>query len=95
MEAIQAEITRIASEVTVIAATEDDVREEMKAAKARVDELQARRDEIDAALEKKRQEIQSYHANLDKIEDYTRLQSGIDFVNDQLEILGMCCSIKK
>ena len=88
MEAIQAEITRIASEVTVIAATEDDVREEMKAAKARVDELQARRDEIDAALEKKRQEIQSYHANLDKIEDYTRLQSGIDFVNDQLEILG-------
>jgi hypothetical protein len=89
MEAIQAEITRIASEVTVIAATEDDVREEMKAAKVRIDELQARRDEIDAALEKKRQEIQSYHANLDKIEDYTRLQSGIDFVNDQLEILGM------
>lgn len=87
-EAINAEIKRIASELAVIVATEDNVRDEQKTIQKSIKELQERRSEIIDALDEKNQEIQNYRSGLQRFKDYTTLQSGIDFVNDQLTILG-------
>lgn len=87
-EAINAEIKRIASELTVIVATEDNVRDEQETIQKSIRELQERRSEISATLDEKNQEIQNYRSGLQRFKDYTTLQSGIDFVNDQLAILG-------
>ena len=87
-EAINAEIKRIASELAVIVATEDNVRDEQKTLQKSIEELQERRTEISAALDEKNQEIQNYRYNMQRFKDYTTLQNGIDFVNDQLAILG-------
>ncbi|HES5977298.1 hypothetical protein K5I04_07350 [Murdochiella sp. Marseille-P8839] len=88
VEAINAEIKRIASELAVIAATEKSVRGEQETLQHRIKELQDRRAEISDALEEKNQEIQNYRSGMQRFKDYTTLQNGIDFVNDQLAILG-------
>lgn len=88
VEAINAEIKRIASELAVIAATEKSVRGEQEALQHSIKELQERRAEISDALEEKNQEIQNYRSGMQRFKDYTTLQNGIDFVNDQLAILG-------
>lgn len=88
VEAINAEIKRIASELAVIAATEKSVRGEQEALQHSIKELQERRSEISDALEEKNQEIQNYRSGMQRFKDYTTLQNGIDFVNDQLAILG-------
>lgn len=87
-EAINAEIKRIASELAVIAATEKSVRGEQEALQHSIKELQERRAEISDALDEKNQEIQNYRSGMQRFKDYTTLQNGIDFVNDQLAILG-------
>lgn len=87
-EAINAEIKRIASKLAVIVATEDNVRDKQKSIQASIRELQERRAEISVSLDEKNQEIQNYRYNIQRFKDYTKLQSGIDFVNDQLAILG-------
>ena len=88
VEAINAEIRRIASELAIIAATENSVREEQESIRARILELQSRRTDINESLDNKNQEIQNCRSGLQRYKDYTTLQSGIDFVNDQLAILG-------
>lgn len=88
VEAINAEIKRIASELAVIAATEKSVRGEQEALQHSIKELQERRAEISDALDEKNQEIQNYRSGMQRFKDYTTLQNGIDFVNDQLAILG-------
>ncbi len=88
VEAINAEIRRIASELAVIAATENNVREEQESIRAKILELQSRRADINEILDDKNQEIQNCRSGLQRYKDYTTLQSGIDFVNDQLSILG-------
>lgn len=72
----------------MIVATEDNVRDEQEAIQKSIRELQERKSEISATLDEKNQEIQSYRSGLQRFKDYTTLQSGIDFVNDQLAILG-------
>lgn len=88
LEAISAEIKRIASEITVIAATETSVREERESIRRSIEELQVRRAEVNKALNDKNREIQNYRSSLQRFKDYTTLQTGIDFVNDQLAVLG-------
>ena len=88
VEAINGEIKRIAAELAVIAATENSVREEQETIRASIEELQARRADVNEALDKKNREIQNYRSGLQRFKDYTTLQTGIDFVNDQLAILG-------
>ncbi len=88
VEAIDAEIKRIASELAVIVATEDSVRDEQESIRQNIDDLQLRRAAVNKALDDKNREIQSYRSGLQRFKDYTRLQTGINFVNDQLEILG-------
>lgn len=88
MEAINAEIRRIASELTVIAATENNVREEQGSIRRNIEELNVRRAEVNEALNDKNRRIQDYKSGLQRFKDYTTLQNGIDFVNDQLESLG-------
>lgn len=87
-EAIAAEVKRIASELTVIVATEDDVRAEQEIIKKNIKELQARRVRLSQKLDEKNKIIQAYNADLKRYKDYTTLQAGIDFVNEQLETLG-------
>lgn len=88
LEAISAEIKRIASEITVIAATETSVREERESIRKSIEELQVRRTEVNKVLNEKNREIQNYRSSLQRFKDYTTLQTGIDFVNDQLAVLG-------
>lgn len=88
VEAINAEIRRIASELTVIAATETNVKEEQEEIRRSIEELYERRDEVNKALDDKNREIQNYRAGLERFRDYTTLQNGINFVNEQLEVLG-------
>lgn len=87
-DAISAEIKRIASEITVIVATEDDVRSEQESTRKSISELQARRFSINKELDDKNKVIQEYSSDLKRYKDYTTLQVGIDFVNSQLETLG-------
>lgn len=88
MEAIQAEIKRIASELAIIAATENDVRAEQQSINKNILELRDRQKDISRSIEEKTSRINDCKLSLDRFRDYTKLQSGIDFVNDQLEILG-------
>lgn len=88
VEAINAEIRRIASELTVIAATEKNVREEQEEIKRNIEELHIRRNEVNRVLDEKNREIQNYRTGLERFRDYTTLQNGISFVNEQLEVLG-------
>lgn len=88
MEAINAEIRRIASELTVIAATVKNVQEEQNEIQYIIDELYERRSSINGVLEQKQLVIQDYREGLQRYKDYNSLQTGIRFVNEQLEILG-------
>lgn len=88
IEAIQAEIKRIASELAIIAATESDVQSELEEIEKVILGLRNRRESIGQAIETKNVEVHDYQENLAKFKDYTMLQSGIDFVNEQLEELG-------
>lgn len=88
VEAINAEIRRIASELTVIAATEKNVREEQEEIKRSIEELHIRRNEVNRVLNEKNREIQNYRTGLERFRDYTTIQNGISFVNEQLEVLG-------
>ncbi len=88
IEAIQAEIRRIASELAIIVATEDDVKMEQKEMSENIVELKQRRDSISSLMESKTISIKNKNVNLERFRDYTKLQSGIDFVNDQLAELG-------
>jgi hypothetical protein len=88
LKAINAEIRRIASELTVIVATESNVRDEQENIGQRINELRNRQTEIDRMLDQKNKEIQNYRSSLQRFKDYTTLQNGIDFVNDQLSVLG-------
>ena len=87
-EAIHAEIKRIASELTVIAATEKSVYAEQEDIQAKLEELYLRRAEVNKALDEKHRDIQDYQYGLKRFKDYTSLKNGIDFVNRQLEVLG-------
>lgn len=86
--AIQAEIKRIVSELAVIVATENSVREEQVGINKNIKELTKRRTEISAAIAERTLKINDYRTNLRRFRDYTKLQSGIDFVNEQLQTLG-------
>lgn len=88
MEAINAEIKRIASELTVIAATVKSVQEEQLDMRTSVEELEVRRAGVNQVLVEKNHVIQDYRAGLQRFRDYTTLQNGIKFVNSQLERLG-------
>lgn len=88
VEAINAEIRRIASELTVIAATEKNVREEQEEIKRSIEELHIRRNEVNRVPDEKNREIQNYRTGLERFRDYTTIQNGISFVNEQLEVLG-------
>lgn len=87
-EAIQAEITRIASELTVIVATLKSVQEEQNDIQTSMDDLYARRSGVNHALEEKQIMVQNYQEGLNRYRDYTTFQAGVRFVNDQLESLG-------
>lgn len=86
--AIQAETKRIVSELAVIVATENDVREEQIGISRNISELTKHRAEISEAIAKRTLKINDYRTNLQRYRDYTKLQSGIDFVNEQLQTLG-------
>jgi len=88
MEAIQGEIRRIVSELAVIVATENNVRDEQREINRTISELREQRSTIAIALEKKTSVINDYRMNLVRFRDYTKLQSGVDFVNEQLADLG-------
>ena len=88
IEAIQAEIRRIASELAVIVATEDGVKTEQKDLSKSIAELKQRQDTLSSLMENKTISIKNQKVDLERFRDYTRLQSGIDFVNDQLVVLG-------
>ena len=88
MEAIHAEIKRIASELTVIAATVKNVQEEQVEIQEAIAELEVRRSDVNQALAEKNHAIQDYRSGLQRFRDYTRLQNGIEFVNNQLEVIG-------
>lgn len=88
LEAINAEIKRIASELTIIAATETSVHEEQETIRKNIEELMVRRTEVNKSLDEKNREIQNYQSDLQRFKDYTSLQIGIKFVNDQLAVLG-------
>ena len=88
MEAINAEIKRIASELTVIAATVKSVQEEQTDIQSSIEGLELRRAEINQALAERNRTIQDYRAGLQRYRDYTTIQNGIDFVNNQLAVLG-------
>ena len=88
IEAIQAEIRRIASELAVIVATEDGVKTEQKDLNKSIAELKQRQDTLSSLMENKTISIKNQKVDLERFRDYTRLQSGIDFVNDQLVVLG-------
>lgn len=86
--AIQAETKRIVSELAVIVATENSVREERAGISKNISELSSRRAEISEAIAERTLKINDYRTNLQRYRDYTKLQSGIDFVNEQLQTLG-------
>ncbi len=88
MEAIHAEIKRIASELTVIAATVKSVQEEQAGIQRSVEELYVRRAAVNQALAEKQHAILDYREGLHRYRDYTTLQTGIEFVNQQLAVLG-------
>lgn len=88
MEAINAEIKRIASELTVIIATVKSVQEEQTDIQSSIEGLELRRTEINQTLAERNRTIQDYRAGLQRYRDYTTIQNGIDFVNNQLAILG-------
>lgn len=87
-EAVNAEIRRIVSEITVIAATESGVIEEREAIIKRIEELKIQRENVNNCIAEKNQAIRDCKLNLQRFKDYTTLQTGIDFVNEQLAILG-------
>ena len=86
--AIQAETKRIVSELAVIVATENSVREEQVGISKNIEELTKRKIEISEAIAERTLKINDYRTNLQHFRDYTKLQSGIDFVNEQLQTLG-------
>lgn len=86
--AIQAETKRIVSELAVIAATENSVREEQAGISKNISEVSSRRAEISEAIAERTLKINDYRTSLQRYRDYTKLQSGIDFVNEQLQTLG-------
>ena len=86
--AIQAETKRIVSELAVIVATENSVREEQVGISKNIEELTKRRTEISEAIAERTLKINDYRTNLQRFRDYTKLQSGIDFVNEQLHTFG-------
>lgn len=86
--AIQAETKRIVSELAVIAATENSVRDEQTEISKNISELSKRKNDISEAIAERTLKINDYRTNLQRYRDYTRIQSGIDFVNEQLETLG-------
>lgn len=88
MAAINAEIRRIASELTVIAATEKSVAYDQEAVTKRIQELQIRQSEINGALDEKNRIIKDYDSSLEQYRDYTSIQTSIDVINDQLGTLG-------
>lgn len=88
IEAIQAEIKRIASELAIIIATEDNVKDEQSTISKKIYELRERRKAISESLDQKTLVINDYRRDMNKYRDYTKLQSGVDFVNDQLKTLG-------
>lgn len=86
--AIASEITRIASELTVVVATEDDVKADMESAEESINELQRSRDDLREAISQKMEEINGYIADLDKFKAYTTLKSNISYAEAALYELG-------
>ena len=60
MDAIHAEIRRIASELTVVAATERNVSDDESVLKKRIEDLQVRCTKIDKTLDEKNREVRDY-----------------------------------
>jgi prefoldin subunit 5 len=75
MDAINSEIRRIASELAVIAATENNVRDEQESIQKSIEDLNVRRTEVNKSLDEKNREIQNYRSGLQRFKDYTTLQS--------------------
>ena len=74
-EAIKAEIKRIASELTVIAATVKSVQEEQRGIQESIEELHCRRAGVNRTLEEKDLAVQDYRAGLERYRDYTTLKA--------------------
>ena len=72
----------------IVKAAENNVREEQIGISRNISELTKRRAEISEAIAEKTLKINDYRTNLQRYRDYTKLQSGIDFVNEQLQVLG-------
>ena len=87
-EAIEAETRRIVSEIAIIMATENTVKEEQEKIAKDIRDLNEKRSCISIEISTKNTEISAYKTDLKKYKDYTKIQSGIEFVNHQLEILG-------
>lgn len=87
-DSINAEIKRIASELTIVAATVKSVHEEQSEIQRSIEELYDRKAEVDRSLEETKHTIQDYQEGLKRYKDYTTLQSGINFINGQLADLG-------
>ena len=71
--AIHAETKRIVSELAVIAATENNVREEQIGISRNISELTKRRAEISEAIAERTLKINDYRTDLQRYRDYTKL----------------------
>lgn len=87
-EAIEAEARRISSELAVIVATEESIREEQEAIQGRIAELAAARKSVNAALGKARRSTQDYRASLEKLSSHATLEDRIAYIDTQLAALG-------
>lgn len=64
------------------------IREEQTGISRNISELTKHRAEISEAIAERALKINDYRTNLQRYRDYTKLQSGIDFVNEQLQALS-------
>lgn len=87
-DAIQGETKRIVSELAIILETESNVREEQVEIDKKIDELENRRKEITKDIENYNFEINNFRIDLKRYVNYTKLQSNIDFIDEQLRIIG-------
>lgn len=87
-DAIQGETKRIVSELAIILETESNVREEQVEIDKKIDELENRRKEITEDIENYNFEINNFRIDLKRYVNYTKLQSNIDFIDEQLRIIG-------
>jgi hypothetical protein len=86
--AIQAEIKRIISELAVIIATENIISDDRSVIKKNIAELEERRKTLDVIVGQKIAKTRNCKEDLERFREFTKIQNGIDFVNDRLAVLG-------